>query len=121
MRDFKDLEVWKKSIDLAERIYIVTKKFPSDEKYGLISQLRRAIISVSSNIAEGCGRRTSKNFVGFLYNAFGSVKEIESQLMISYRLKYIEKNIYDELVNELDSIGKMLRSFIDYVSRRNVK
>jgi len=121
MRDFKDLEIWKKSVDLTEKIYIVTKKFPEEEKYGLTSQLRRAAVGISSNIAEGCGRRTSKDFAGFLYNAYGSVKEIECQLIIADRLGYLGKKIFDELMKELDDIGKMVRGFIDYVLRRKIK
>lgn len=121
MRDFRDLEVWEKSIDLAERIYVVTKKFPEEEKYGLTSQLRRAAVSVGSNISEGCGRRTSKDFACFLHNAFGSVKEIECQLIISDRLNYLEKDIFDELMRELDDIGKMLRGFIDYVNKGEIR
>lgn len=121
MRDFRDLDVWKKSVDLTEKIYIVTKKFPDDEKYGLTSQLRRAAVSVGSNIAEGCGRRTSKDFAGFLHNAFGSAKEVECQLIIADRLGYLEKDAFDELMKELDNVGRMLRSFIDYVLGREIK
>jgi four helix bundle protein len=121
VRDFRDLEVWKKSIDLTEKVYIITKGFPDDERYGLTSQLRRAAVSVSSNISEGCGRRTSKDFTGFLHNAFGSIKEIECQLIIANRLGYLKKNIFDDIMKEIDDIGKMLRGFINHVNKRKVE
>jgi len=121
MRDFRDLDVWKKSIDLVERIYEVTQSFPKQEIYGLTSQIRRAAVSISSNISEGCGRRTSKDFVQFLYNAFGSIKEVECQLIIASRLKYIDKNVFDDISNELNDIGKMLRGFIKYISEKEIK
>ncbi len=121
MRDFRDLEVWKKSIDLTEKIYIITKGFPDDEKYGLTSQLRRAAVSVSSNISEGCGRRTSKDFAGFLHNAFGSIKEIECQVIIADRLGYLRGDYLNDIMKEIDDVGKMLRGFIDYVNRRKIK
>ena len=121
MRDFRDLDVWKKAVDLAEKIYDVTIKFPKEEIYGLTSQLRRAAVGVSSNIAEGFGRRTDKDFTQFLYNAFGGVKEIESQLIIAGRLGYLKKEVVDEVMKELDDIGKMLRGFIEYVMGRGIK
>lgn len=118
MRDFKDLDVWKKSIDLAEKIYIVTKNFPTNEEYGLTSQLRRAAVSISSNISEGCGRRTNKDFSKFLHNAFGSLKEIECQLIIADRLEYLNRENFEDLMKELDDVGRMLRGFINYVEKR---
>jgi len=87
----------------------------------LTSQLRRAAVSIFSNISEGCGRRTSKDFVGFLYNAMGSIREVEGQLMFSERQGYIEGEKLGELVEELDRIGKMLMSFIKYVSGLDIK
>ncbi len=121
MRDFRDLDAWKKSIELVERIYEITVKFPKEEIYGLTSQIRRATVSVSSNISEGCGRRTSKDFAQFLYNAFGSVKEVECQLIIADKLGYLEKGVFDELMNDINDIGKILRGFIDYTLGRNIK
>jgi len=121
MRDFRELEVWRKSIDLVEKIYVITKKFPDDEKYGLASQLRRAVVSIPSNISEGCGRRTSKDFVNFLHNSFGSLKEVECQLIIADKLDYINRGTFDDIMKEVDDIGRMLRGFIDYVLRRKVE
>ena len=89
MWNFRDLNVWKRVVDLTKIIYSVTNKFHSEEKYGLSGQLRRAVVSISSNIAEGCGRRTSKNCVGFLHSAMGSVNEVESELLVAKKLGYL--------------------------------
>lgn len=121
MRDFKKLEIWKIARNLNKLIYIVSKGFPNDEIYGLTSQIRRASISVSSNIAEGCGRRTSKDFAGFLHNAMGSLKEVESQLFLALDLDYVNKNKVDELNEEIDKLGKKLNLFTQYVERTSVK
>lgn len=102
-------------------IYDVTKTFPRDEIYGLTSQLRRAVISISSNIAEGCGRRTKKDFVYFLYNAMGSVREVESQLYIAKKLEYLEEDNLKELTNEIEEVARMLVGFIKYVSGLDVE
>lgn len=90
VKSFTDLVAWKKSHEFALDIYKITKQFPSDEKYGLIDQLRRASISITSNIAEGFSRRTSKEKIRFYYTAFGSLLEIQSQLLISKDLGFIK-------------------------------
>ena len=99
VRDFKELDIWKRSFELVEEIYVVVAGFPKEEIYGLSQQLKKAIVSVSSNIAEGCGRRTNKDFVQFLYMAFGSVREVESQLMIAGRLGYLDDEKLKRLVD----------------------
>jgi four helix bundle protein len=88
MGTHEDLDVWKLSIDFVEEIYILTKNFPSDEKYGLTIQLRRAAISIPSNIAEGAARKSSKENIQFLHIALGSIAEIETQLIIAERLEF---------------------------------
>ena len=88
MKDHKDLDVWKQSIVLVEDIYALTKNFPSDEKYGLSSQIKRAVVSVPSNIAEGAGRKGDKEFIQFLYIAMGSLSELETQLILANRLQF---------------------------------
>ncbi|HLS31663.1 MAG TPA: four helix bundle protein [Flavobacteriaceae bacterium] len=90
MKSHKDLIVYQKSLDLVVSIYKTTANFPSAEKFGLISQLRRAAVSVPSNIAEGAGRESKKEFVRFLYIAVGSLNEVETQLEIAKRLKFTE-------------------------------
>lgn len=93
-------------MDLCESIYIETKKFPDKEKYGLVSQIRRAAVSVSSNIAEGAARSTDNDFLRFLYYSLGSLTELETQIILSKRLKFIEDNRL--LLTELNSVKKLL-------------
>jgi len=119
VREFKRLDVWKRAIVLGKRIYEVTKKFPDDEKYGLVSQLRRAVVGISSNIAEGCGRRTDKDTIQFLYIAMGSVKEVQSQLYISKEFGYLSESLLKELDDELEEISKMVMGFVNYISKEN--
>ena len=116
VRDFKELNVWKKSFDLVKEIYGVVEKFPRDEIYSLSQQLKRAVVSISSNIAEGCGRRTNKDFVQFLYMAFGSVREVECQLIIAESLGYIGGEELKKLVAKLNELARMLMKFIKYIS-----
>ena len=108
LRTHKDLDVWKESIDLVETIYKITEKFPIREIYGLTNQIRRAVVSVPSNIAEGAARSSKKDFLKFLYISLGSLSEVETQLIIAKRLKYIET--YDE--SALIKIKKMLMGLI---------
>jgi four helix bundle protein len=84
-----DLLVYQKSMDLVDEIYKISKTFPDDEKFGLINQMRRASVSIPSNIAEGAGRRSKKEFIQFLFIALGSLNELQTQLQIAQRLKYI--------------------------------
>ncbi|MEC9487460.1 MAG: four helix bundle protein [Prosthecochloris sp.] len=117
MNNHRDLEVWQKSIDFAVNIYRLTEKFPSSELYGLVSQMRRSAVSISSNIAEGAARNGNKEFIQFLHVALGSASEIETQLIIAERLQYIQK---DELVvHELGGIQKMLMGLIKYLRAQN--
>lgn len=94
----KNLNAWKKAMDLVEEVYKITLNFPQDERFGIISQLRRAAISVPSNIAEGAGRRTDKEFVNFLSIAIGSMSELDTQIELSYRLKYIAAEDHTRLI-----------------------
>ncbi len=87
--DYKDLKAWQQSMDLVERIYELAKTLPKEETYALSDQLRRAVVSVPSNIAEGQNRNTNKEFIQFLYIALGSISEVETQLMICERLNYL--------------------------------
>ena len=117
IKNHKDLEVWRKSIDFAVDIYTLTEKFPSVEQYGLVSQLRRAAVSISSNIAEGAARNGEKEFIHFLHIALGSASEVETQLIIAERLHYIKT---DELVvHELGGIQRMLMGLIKYLRAQN--
>lgn len=109
---YKDLLVWQKSIELVENVYAITKSFPDDERFNLTSQIRRSTVSIPSNIAEGHGRKSNGEFTHFLKIAFGSSSELETQLIIAYRLKILSKKEYDESTELLTYVRKMLSSLI---------
>ena len=117
--NFKELRVWKKAIYVGKQVYEISKKFPDDEKYGLTSQLRRAVVSISSNISEGCGRRTNKDFVNLLHIAMGSLREVQSQLFISKELGYLDEKMLRDLDFELEELAKMLTGLVKYISEVN--
>ncbi len=115
MQDFKKLEVWTDAIEFCAKIYETTKKFPDDERYGLTSQLRRASASISTNIAEGAGRRTEGDFRQFLYVAMGSVKECETLLILSAKLGYLSQEDFGKLGERLEILAKKLNKFIQSI------
>ncbi|MEL7504895.1 MAG: four helix bundle protein [Cyanobacteria bacterium J06554_6] len=112
IRTYQDLEVWQKGMDLAERCYRLTKNFPKDERYGLTSQIRRAAVSVPANIAEGYGREYRAEFIQFLRISQGSLKELETHLLLSARVELINKHETQPLLDICTSISRMLRAFI---------
>jgi four helix bundle protein len=112
-QDFHDLTVWQRAIDLTICIYKLTQKFPKEETYGLVSQLRRASVSVASNIAEGRGRLNPAEFRQFLGIALGSTFEIQTQLLVARRLEMGNDKTIDEAKALSDEVSKMLTSFID--------
>jgi four helix bundle protein len=114
MKSYRELEVWKVSMDFSVEIYQLTKCFPSYELYGLSSQLRRAVISIPSNISEGASRHSTKEFLQFLYISNGSLSEVETQLEIALRLKYIET--LDNVISRIKVIRKMLINLIKSLS-----
>jgi four helix bundle protein len=105
---YQKLIVWQKSIELALGVYRLTRPFPSDERYGLTSQLRRAAISVSNNIAEGHGRATKGEFLNALSVARGSANEVENCLVLSHRLQYADQRLVEPMFQEVDEIRRML-------------
>jgi four helix bundle protein len=107
MRTHHDLEVWKKSILLVTEIYKVTESFPKSEQYGLTNQIRRCAVSIPSNIAEGAARTSTKEFSHFLAISLGSIAELETQLIISRNLNYLNSIQQEELTSSLVSIRKM--------------
>lgn len=119
MRDFKRLDVWKIARELNKLVYVVTKGFPKDEIYGLTSQIRRAAVSVASNIAEGCGRNTNKDFVLFLHHAMGSLKEVECQAFLAKDLGYLTEDEFDKLNSEIIRLSMKLFSFIEYIKKES--
>mgnify|MGYP006177146241 FL=1 len=112
----KDLDVWKKSMDLVEDIYALSKFFPDDEKFGLTNQIRRASVSVPSNISEGAARKSDKEFIQFLYIALGSLSELETQYLIAVRLKYIIEN--KEIENKINEVKKMIVGLRNYLLKK---
>ena len=110
--NFRELEVWKRAMSLAKHVYVVTKQYPSDERFGLVSQSQRAVVSIASNIAEGAGRGTDKDFVHFLYIALGSAFELETQLLLAKDLKYIDDEICENITTEIHIIQPQLNALI---------
>jgi four helix bundle protein len=116
-RSYQDLRVWKAAVGVVKEIYQITQKFPQVEAYGLTSQIRRAAISIPSNIAEGQGRNSSKEFKQFLSISLGSLAELETQLIIAKEINYLEVKELRPLLMTLDEIRKMVRGLIDSLSR----
>jgi four helix bundle protein len=112
MKDFRSLKVWEKAHLLTLKIYKVTEKFPREELYGLTSQIRRACVSIPTNIAEGCVRSSDADFSRFLYIALGSTSELEYLILLSMDLKFVKNELQIELNNEINEIKKMLISMI---------
>ena len=112
IRSYRDLRVWQKAMDLAVACYQVTRRFPKEELYGLTSQIRRASVSVAANIAEGHGRNNRGDYIQFLRIGQGSLKELETHLLLSERLNVCAANEVDPILNECDAIGRMLRALI---------
>ena len=108
VRSYRDLRVWREALAWAEQVYRASADWPRDERFGLTSQVRRAAVSVASNIAEGSGRRSTGEFLQFLGVARGSLSEAETQIMLSGRLGYTPSPTLEALLNDADSIGRML-------------
>ncbi len=118
MGNFKELLVWKKSIEFVTEIYEITASFPSEEKFGLVSQIRRSAVSIPSNIAEGNARRSSADYVQFLKIARGSGAEVETQIIISKNLGFIEEVKSEELTSKITEIMKMINGLINYLKTK---
>jgi len=114
VKTLKDLAAWKKALDFAESIYTLTARFPKEEQFGLISQLRRSAVSVPSNIAEGAARSTRKEFIQFLHVALGSLAEAETQLILARRLDY---QVEDTIFNNIQNIRRMLIGLIRFLRK----
>ena len=112
MKSYKELEIWQKSIDLSLKTYQITSGFPPDEKYGLTSQLRRSAVSIPSNIAEGWGRNSKKEFIHFLNIAKASCMELETQLIISSKLNIVKPEQLEDMNHQLESIIMMINKLI---------
>ena len=112
MKDFRKLIVWEKAHQLTLKVYKITEDFPREELYGLTSQIRRAVTSIPTNIAEGCVRSSDADFARFLYIALGSTSELEYLMLLGKDLKFIKNELYIESNNDFNEIKKMLISMI---------
>ena len=115
MRDFRELKVWEKSHRLALGVYSATRVFPREELYGLVSQTRRACVSIPANIAEGCGRNGDKEVARFMEIAFGSASELEYHLLLARDLHFMDDTIHERLAGDVREVKRMLTSFMRYL------
>jgi len=116
VKTHKDLDVWNKAMELVESIYRLTTQYPKEETYGLTLQTRRSAISIPSNIAEGAARKSKKEFIQFLYIALGSLAELETQLILAARLKFI-RNQHE--LNQVNQLRQILLGLLRYLKRRS--
>jgi four helix bundle protein len=112
VQEFEDLEVWQKAHELTLMVYKITKGFPPEEKFGLVSDMRRAAVSIENNIAEGFGRRTTKDYINFLYKSLGSALELRSMVRVSRDLEYINYEQFNDLIKRVISVKMMLRKLV---------
>lgn len=111
MRKYKDLKIWIRSVDLATEMYELISKFLAEEKFGLISKMRRCSISISSNIAEGTGRSSGKEFKRFLDISYGSLYKLQTQLIISNNLRFVDDELFEKVEREIIEIQKMVFTY----------
>jgi four helix bundle protein len=112
VKNYQDLIAWQKAMDLVEEVYIASKAFPREEIYGLRSQVRRAAISIPSNVAEGQGRRTTPDFLRHLSIAYGSLREVETQILIATRLRYLGQGKCQNVMNITGEVGRLLNGLM---------
>jgi four helix bundle protein len=112
MMTHKDLDVWKMGIDIVEKVYKITAGFPKEEQFGLTSQLRRAVVSIPSNIAEGAARSSKREYLQYLYISLSSLAEVETQLIIANRLKYLND---EDIMENIEHLRRKLLNFIKYI------
>lgn len=114
MNNHKDLKVWRQGIELTKIVYQLTATFPESEKYGLVSQMRRAAVSIPSNIAEGAARHSKKEFAQFLYIAMGSCAELDTQLIVSEELDFVSFESAQQAVQLIEEVKRMIQGLINY-------
>ena len=118
-KNYSDLIAWQKAMSLAEAVYAVTGNMPSEERFGLAAQMRRAAVSVPANIAEGEGRHTRGEFGNQLSVAHGSVRELETHVILAQRLCFVPQNVAEELLNQLGEVGRLLRGLSRSLKRES--
>lgn len=114
MRNFRELEVWKEARILVKEVYLLTKSLPDSEKYGLVSQINRCVISIPANIAEGCAKNSQKDFVRFLQISLGSIFELETHLILCVDLDFIQKDTASVTIQKIQILQKRISSLIKY-------
>lgn len=119
MKTYRDLLIWQKSMDIVLKLYQLTNDFPTEEKYGLTSQIRRSVISIPSNIAEGYGRNSNGDFLRFLNIAMASLFELQTQLEISFRLNYLEAKQNKVIYEKTREIERMMSSFMESLKNKS--
>lgn len=117
VKHYQELIVWQKAMDLVEEVYKASRSFPREEIYGLTSQLRRAAISIPSNVAEGQGRRTTPDFLRHLSIAYGSLLELETQILIATRLSYLAQGKCNDAMNLAGEVGRLLNGLMSSLAR----
>jgi four helix bundle protein len=120
MKNYKDLTVWQKSFQLTLLIYKITKTFPKDERFELVSQMHRAAVSIPSNIAEGYSRKTTKEFIRFILISYGSINELETQLLIAKELNFIQEDVFLDCQLLLEEVSKMLNALVISLKKKLV-
>ncbi len=121
MHNFKELKIWQKALELSVHVYKVTGLFPKEDKFGLISQIKRSAVSIPSNIAEGAGRNSVKEFLYFLSVANGSSYELQTQLLISNKLNFLKDDLLESMLFELNEIQKMNYNFQKTLKKDSLK
>ncbi len=117
MHNFKELIIWQKARTLVKDVYVAVKSFPDDEKFGIISQIKRASVSIPANIAEGAGRNSDKDFGRFLDIANGSSYELETLIILSFDLEYLNKSEFDIIIDNIKEVQKMIYSFRNKIKK----
>ena len=120
LKSFKELKVWQKSYDLCLNMYRITKAFQHEERYGLSSQMRRSAVSIPSNIAEGYGRKTTIDYVRMLYISYGSVCELETQILLAGDLGFIEKEVLASVKRDIAEVERMLKALIKSLNDKHL-
>jgi len=120
LKNYKELKVWKKSYELCLEVYRITAKFPKEERYGLTSQIRRSVVSIPSNIAEGYGRKTTSDYVRMLYISYGSVCELEPQILLAGDLDLIENDELGTIKEDIAEIERMLKALIKSLENKSL-
>ena len=120
LKNYKELNVWQKSYELCLKIYQITAKFPNEERYGLTSQIRRSAVSIPSNVAEGYGRKTTLDYIRMLYISYGSVCELETQILLAGDLGFIDKGELDTAKKDIAEIERMLKALIKSLENKHL-